>query len=654
MALWYQCGAGWMKTSWAKRDALADAYLCCPGPSLSAAAHHNLHVPGAFICGITTSYPTIRPDLWIGMDGPDCYPTSLWWETFPKIIRGNFKNAVCVDTPIQRCPNVFAADCEHAPALDMFRRRNHDIKFVWAGNTFTLALHVLVWMGFRRIYLVGCDLGGPKDYCHDLILSPERRSHNRRSLDQLAVNIPKFAKAALPYIWITSATPDSPINAEIGYTPLSEALAQSAAMVPDTGGRIMHSNDAELCKWGKYDAEAGIVTGCDKNQEWLLDWWWAQYAAHNTLPVAFFDMGMTDAGREWCRQHGRLMKSPVAGRFGTGNMHKPFVLVKSPWRQTIWLELDCEVRGNVECLLKYGQGATGLMFDHYYKRQLGAGSPPDEPLYSTGLIVTVNGDKLIPEWCKDTLTRYRQFRNDGDTMKATLWRLKYKPNDIPNELHRVRCEGNHPEALTMHWSGRQGKEIIRRQIAAGETGSGGTVRMPDDSDPQWICRNAIGQWRARRAKYGSHLPALAACLLATKGSVLELGSGDWSTGFLHRYCQATHRRLVTIESDLAYYQKYMGLRTSWHQIIHSNGSDALPDGPWDVVLVDQNPPASRGVSIAQLANEATFLVCHDSEREESSAYQYDFSPFAYRQDYSSGGPRTTVVSNVAEPPEATG
>jgi hypothetical protein len=37
-------------------------------------------------------------------------------------------------------------------------------------------------------------------------------------------------------------------------------------------------------------------------------------------------------------------------------------------------------------------------------------------------------------------------------------------------------------------------------------------------------------------KWGSHLPSLAACLASSRGPVIELGVGHFSTPFLHAYC----------------------------------------------------------------------------------------------------------------------
>ena len=48
---------GWMPGALARNDLGADAYLCCPGPSLTALDPQQLRVPGAMVFALNTAYP---------------------------------------------------------------------------------------------------------------------------------------------------------------------------------------------------------------------------------------------------------------------------------------------------------------------------------------------------------------------------------------------------------------------------------------------------------------------------------------------------------------------------------------------------------------------------------------------------------------------
>ncbi len=51
----------------------------------------------------------------------------------------------------------------------------------------------------------------------------------------------------------------------------------------------------------------GVIVASTHHIEWLLPWWWYHFRLHNTLPVAFLDLGMSDASKEWFKQRGELL-----------------------------------------------------------------------------------------------------------------------------------------------------------------------------------------------------------------------------------------------------------------------------------------------------------------------------------------------------------
>lgn len=36
-----------------------------------------------------------------------------------------------------------------------------------------------------------------------------------------------------------------------------------------------------------------FLTGCDKNTEWMLQWWYHEYSKYNTTPVIFANFGVS-------------------------------------------------------------------------------------------------------------------------------------------------------------------------------------------------------------------------------------------------------------------------------------------------------------------------------------------------------------------------
>jgi hypothetical protein len=256
MALWYDCGNGFTKTKWAKADMGCDAYLFCPGPSLKDVDNVLLNTPGVMSFAINTAYPKIRPDVWIGMDRPECYNYKLWWESFPKIIRGGYQDMKCEGHPVKKLPNVFAADVESVDSYsELFKRRAHDVKFVWHKNTLAIALHIMVWMGAKKIHFVGCDFNGVHYY--DGRGTPlAHREANERLYTQQVDYLKWFQREGKKHgITTISCTHGSPINKFMDYIPLRYAVANSARVplgLPES--KLLHAVDAEeLYKEEIYD-----------------------------------------------------------------------------------------------------------------------------------------------------------------------------------------------------------------------------------------------------------------------------------------------------------------------------------------------------------------------------------------------------------------
>jgi hypothetical protein len=149
-------------------------------------------------------------------------------------------------------------------------------------------------------------------------------------------------------------------------------------------------------------------------------------------------------------------------------------------------------------------------------------------------------------------------------------------------------------------------------------------------------------------RFGSHLPVLMKVVQISDGPVLEMGSGIYSTVFLHWACFNAKRKLTTIESKWKYYKEMRRLRCDWHEIeFVKSWEKANIKGDWSVVLLDQGPGHHRGVAAKQLTH-VDYLVLHDSDAPFSYGYESVFPLFKYRFDYVNperATPSTTVLSN---------
>ncbi len=147
--------------------------------------------------------------------------------------------------------------------------------------------------------------------------------------------------------------------------------------------------------------------------------------------------------------------------------------------------------------------------------------------------------------------------------------------------------------------------------------------------------------------YGSHIPVLLKLLSMTNGDVLELGTGMFSTPFLHWACYQRH--LVSYESDFEYYYQFSRFFRAPHHEVHLvNDWDTIEiERPWDIALIDHSPPERRVVDALRLANWAKFIVVHDTQVQAEKTYGYNaiYGNFKYRFDHVVDRVGTTVLSN---------
>ena len=151
-----------------------------------------------------------------------------------------------------------------------------------------------------------------------------------------------------------------------------------------------------------------------------------------------------------------------------------------------------------------------------------------------------------------------------------------------------------------------------------------------------------------RAKYYStHNPILIKAVLSTRGTVLELGSGPFSTPLLHWLCAEKKRPLYTFESNPEYFSFSKAFQSGNHHVRHiADWNDLGIKELCSVALIDQHK--DRGATALQLKDKVELIILHDSEAEELYGYDKIWGEFKYRYDWKASYPWTTVVSNFID------
>jgi len=235
----------------------------------------------------------------------------------------------------------------------------------------------------------------------------------------------------------------------------------------------------EYRRWRTENLRAcdGIIVGSDLTQEWLLPWWWDNYQKHNGHPVAFVDFGMSSEKKEWCKERGEFIPLQVAdifvaekeeidaklfseweNQFGKNFWNcrnawfkKPLACLQSPFKRTVWIDLDCEIRGPIGELFECD--SIALLKERW-----------DAWIYNSGVIAFTHGLKLIETWADQSFEKNQLFRGDQELLSQIIREMKYPVKELDEKYNWSRCYGDNTEALIYHWHGELGRNVIRYSL----------------------------------------------------------------------------------------------------------------------------------------------------------------------------------------------
>lgn len=259
----------------------------------------------------------------------------------------------------------------------------------------------------------------------------------------------------------------------------------------------MNLSKDTLLQWEalNYIGSDGILTGCDDKQEWMLKWWWDHYSQNNSLPVTFFDFGMTKSARLWCEKRGCVVsivlpKNIVASKEEVekdrgemwesvysgdvwqsrlGWFSKPFALLKSPYDRSCWIDLDCQIMRPLNELIAASDLGTGVAIVREVERSVLFCKKfgiylEGEVSYNTGVISFKRGSPIILKWAENTLYRTKEFLGDQDVFNRTIFEEKFSLHELPSHFNARPLDGIFPETTILHFTCEPGKNYIFSQI----------------------------------------------------------------------------------------------------------------------------------------------------------------------------------------------
>jgi len=184
-----------------------------------------------------------------------------------------------------------------------------------------------------------------------------------------------------------------------------------------------------------------FVTGADKQQQDILDWFLNNYKINIPLFIADFGLDkvypnsfkITPIGKTW--------------------LSKPLAISKVPATHIIWLDCDIEIKQDISDMFEMIIDDYLVSKDHAVRSDR----------WQTG-IVGIKDKAVLNKWIDRCNTQLDRSDQESFNQIAN----QFKINTLPNEYHGLRLGNNNDIAKTIHWTGDNGKQIIREKIYKSE------------------------------------------------------------------------------------------------------------------------------------------------------------------------------------------
>lgn len=241
------------------------------------------------------------------------------------------------------------------------------------------------------------------------------------------------------------------------------------------------------CEWSRIPVlKNGIIVACDIHQEWLLSWWWERYHAENTFPVTFVDFGMSIDACDWCHERGDVISLPIDGSFVVPReeipldlaaqwekiygpelwlarphwFKKPFACLQSPYQNSIWIDLDCEIMQSIDDLFSETDSSSQLALVREYGTEHLLFMHPDVR-YNAGVICFQHGTEIMKKWAQDAILRNAFFWSDDALLSALIYELQWPVKELCPLYNWRMAQGVNINAIINHWVGSWGKAFIK-------------------------------------------------------------------------------------------------------------------------------------------------------------------------------------------------
>ena len=170
-------------------------FLVGSGPSLMKCDLKTVEDSGFPIFCINNSFSKITPDIWLGIDGIEFFHPSIFSSPCIKLTQWPLRYHEINGTQLCDLDNFYFLNIAEK---DNYSFAGNNITFNFEGNTFSTAIHILHYIGFEKIYLIGCD------FIHGKGLRYNPKSRNKSKVERYNNPSTGYLDVALDFLKFSS------------------------------------------------------------------------------------------------------------------------------------------------------------------------------------------------------------------------------------------------------------------------------------------------------------------------------------------------------------------------------------------------------------------------------------------------------------------
>lgn len=224
--------------------------------------------------------------------------------------------------------------------------------------------------------------------------------------------------------------------------------------------------------------QRGVVIAANKAVESLIPWWWKHYSNHANLPVTIFDLGLSEEGRNRCKKIGNLLPfsrpmdfvkprekvadktrnfwekhwSPTLWHKRKAWFAKPFLMMDSPYTESLFIDLDCRIQGEITPLFDFLSKGKGFAI---VKHQFLEGF-----YHNSGVFACEPHSPILTLWANECIKRSHLHMGDEDALHHLILTQKLPLTFFPLTYNHPYLFAGGEKAIIQHFLGLEGKKKI--------------------------------------------------------------------------------------------------------------------------------------------------------------------------------------------------